>query len=225
MDKVDSDIIEYIENEILPKYNSIGGHTDQHIRQVIARSLKFHKQAPELNINMVYIIASYHDLGRLIDNETHHLESAKLLRKDEFIKQHFSPEEIDIMAKAIEDHRASLGHEPRSIYGKLVSSADRNTNIEDMLSRPYDYEKHLHPEKSEDEIIETARKLLRRKYSPDGYAAKTMYFNDPDFEAILVKIEEITRDPEEFTKTMREHNAKRATHQKTNNRRSEQQND
>lgn len=209
MDQVSKYIIRYIETEILPQYNSIGGHTDKHIRQVIERSLNFFKQAPELNIDMVYIIAAYHDLGRLIDNETHNLESAKLLRKDKFIKEHFTDEEINIMAEAVEDHRASLGREPRSIYGKLVSSADRNTSLEETLSRSFDYTSHINPDMTEDEIIETARKHLRKKYSPDGYAAKTMYFEDPNFTLFLNKTEEITRDPETFAKTMREHNKKR----------------
>lgn len=209
MHQVSKYIIEYIETEILPQYNGIGGHTDKHIRQVIERSLNFFNQAPELNIDMVYIIAAYHDLGRLIDNETHNLESAKLLRKDKFIKEHFTDEEINIMAEAVEDHRASLGREPRSIYGKLVSSADRNTSLEETLSRSFDYTSHINPDMTEDELIETARKHLRKKYSPDGYAAKTMYFEDPNFILFLNKTEEITRDPETFAKTMREHNKKR----------------
>ena len=207
--QVDNEIINYVETKILPKYNKLGGHTDKHIKQVIERSLRFYQQSPELNINMVYVVAAYHDLGRLIDNETHNIESAKLLRKDKFIKEHFSKREIDTMAEAIEDHRASLGHEPRSIYGKLVSSADRNTNIDDMLSRVYDYTKHLHPEMSEEEILEDARYHLRIKYSPDGYASKTMYFNDPDFTDVLMKVKEITQSSEIFSKAMREHNKKR----------------
>jgi uncharacterized protein len=209
MHQVSKHIIKYIETEILPQYNNIGGHTDKHIRQVIERSLNFFKQASDLNIDMVYIIAAYHDLGRLIDNETHNLESAKLLRKDKFIKEHFTDEEINIMAEAVEDHRASLGREPRSIYGKLVSSADRNASLEETLSRSFDYTSHINPDMTEDEIIETARKHLRKKYSPDGYAAKTMYFEDPNFTLFLNRTEEITRDPETFAKTMREHNEKR----------------
>lgn len=209
MERVNSEIVNYVETEILPKYSGLGGHTDKHIRQVIKRSLKFYQQAPDLNIDMVYIIAAYHDLGRLIDNETHNIESAKMLCKDKFIKELFSPEEIDTMAEAVEDHRASLKCEPRSIYGKLVSSADRNTNIDDMLSRVYDYHKHLNPEMKESKIVEGARRHLREKYSPDGYAAKKMYFDDPDFTEVLTKVEEITRDSEEFAKVMREHNAKR----------------
>lgn len=207
--KVNPKIKDYIESEILPKYANIGGHTDEHIRQVIERSLNFHKQAPELNIDMVYVIAAYHDLGRTIDQETHNLESAKLLRKDNFLKIYFSKDQINTMAEAVEDHRSTLGHEPRSIYGKLVSSADRNTNIETMLSRIYDYAKHFHPEMSEDEIIERSRLHLRKKYSPDGYAANTMYFDDPNFSSALIEVEKLTRTPEKFIKAMHEHNEKR----------------
>lgn len=209
MEKVSSEIRDYIEKIILPKYDGIGGHTDQHIRQVIKRSLRFAEHIPDVNTDMVYIIAAYHDLGRLVDNETHNIESAKMMRADDFLKTHFSAEEIETMAEAVEDHRASLGREPRNIYGKIVSSADRNANVKVMLSRVYDYTKHLHPEMTDDEVIEESRKHLREKYSPDGYAAKTMYFDDPNFDNALIEVEKITRDFNTFAKIMREHNAKR----------------
>lgn len=209
MENVSADIKKYIETEILPKYDGLGGHTDKHIQQVITRSMRFMKQAPGVNADMVYVIAAYHDLGRLVDDETHNIESAKMVRKDEFLKTHFSAEDLETMAQAVEDHRASLGREPRSIYGKLVSSADRNANVKVMLGRIYDYTKHLHPEFTEDEIIEEARYQLRRKYSPDGYAAKTMYFDDPKFNDALKEVERVTRDFETFAKAVRENNAKR----------------
>ena len=207
--EVSKEIKDYIETEILPKYNGIGGHTDEHIRQVIERSLMFYKQTEGLNIDMVYLIAAYHDLGRLVDNKTHNFESAKMLRADEFIKAHFAEDEINTMAEAVEDHRSSLGHEPRSIYGKLVSSADRNTKIDVALSRVYDYNRHVAPDRDEDEAIEACRNVLRKKYSTDGYAANTMYFDDPNFKGFLEKIEEITETPEGFAKIMKEHNEKR----------------
>lgn len=213
MEKIDPKIKNYIETNILPKYKELKGHTSEHIDQVISRSFEFAKQAPELNLDMVYVIAAYHDLGRLIDNETHNIESAKMLRKDEFLKTNFTPAEIDIMAEAVEDHRASLKYEPRSIYGKLVSSADRNPDVESMLSRAYDYAKLLNPNLSEDEIIEEARIHLREKYSPNGYAAKTMYFKDPSFEKMLQEVEEITRTKEGFAKIQKAHNEKRFNQQ------------
>ena len=51
MEKVNSEIRKYIETVILPKYNELGGHTDEHIHYVIERSLRFAEQAPELNID------------------------------------------------------------------------------------------------------------------------------------------------------------------------------
>ena len=209
MDNIKPEIIEYVETELFPKYEELKGHTLGHIKQVIERSLKFAEQAPEVNLNMVYIIAAYHDLGRLVDNETHNIESAEMLRADEFLKKYFSDEEIETMAEAVEDHRASLGREPRSIYGKIVSSADRNPNVESMLERAYDYNKLLHPNLSEDEIIEDVRIHIREKYAPDGYAAKTMYFKDAGFEAMLKEVERITRTPEIFSRIQKNFNKKR----------------
>lgn len=203
------EVLDYIENEILPKYNGIGGHTDAHIRQVIERSLRFVEQAPDVNVDMVVLIAAFHDLGRLVDQETHNIESGKMVRADKFLRKHFSDDEIKIMAEAVEDHRASLGHEPRSVYGKIVSSADRNTSVDRMLGRVYDYHRHLHPDMSEQQLIEESRVHLRAKYSPDGYAANTMYFDDPDFATCLARVEEITRSPEGFLKLMQEYNENR----------------
>ena len=207
--KPSAEIVDYIESEIMPQYDGIGGHTDAHIRYVIERSLRFAEQAPGVNIDMVYVIAAYHDLGRLIDNETHNIESGKLLRADKFLREHFSAEDVETMAQAVEDHRASLGHEPRSVYGKIVSSADRVSSVDEMLTRSFDYNRHLHPEFSEDEVIEDVRVHLRAKYAPGGYALKTLYFNDEDFTKTSQRIEEITRDFETFAPVMREHNKKR----------------
>lgn len=209
MKKISADVKEYIETEILPRYQELKGHTGEHIKQVIKRSLEFAKQAPGVNIDMVYIIAAYHDLGRLVDNETHNIESAKMMRKDKFLQDNFTADEVETMAEAVEDHRASLGHEPRSIYGKIVSSADRNPSVESMLERAYDYNKLLHPNLSEDEIIEDVRVHLRAKYAPDGYAAKTMFFKDAGFEVMLKEVERITRTPETFAKIQKDFNKKR----------------
>ena len=207
--KASKEILDYIENEILPKYGGIGGHTDEHIRQVMARSEMFMEQAGDVNPDMVMLIAAYHDLGRLVDNDTHNFESAKMLRADEFLKAHFDEAQIDIMAEAVEDHRSSLGHEPRSIYGKIVSSADRNTNLDVALGRVYDYHKHLHPDLAEDEIMEGCRYHLRKKYSTTGYAVDTMYFDDPNFHSFLVAVEDITETSEGFAEAMRALNQKR----------------
>ena len=60
-----------------------------------------------------------------------------MLEIDNNLRKFFTEEDIAIMAEAVEDHRASLGYEPRSVYGKIVSSADRNTLIDVPLKRTY----------------------------------------------------------------------------------------
>ena len=195
---VSSEITEYIESKILPRYSEIAGHTSKHIRQVIARSLAFAEPLRNVKRDLAYIVAAYHDLGRTISDQHHELESGKLLRADVTLQNYFSPSEIETMAEAVEDHRASLKRDPRNIYGKIVSSADRNTSIEELLERVYAYGHMLEPDMTEAELIERSRRKLREKYNPDGYAAKKIYFPDPDFELMLKQIEQLTRDPDEF---------------------------
>ena len=74
---------------------------------------------------MVYTIASYHDIGHHIDSKTHEIISADIMSKDNNLANFFTPEELITIKEAIEDHRASAKDDPRSIYGRIVSSADR----------------------------------------------------------------------------------------------------
>ena len=158
---------------------------------------------------MVYVAAAYHDLGRIIDDETHNIESGKLMRKDETLKKLFNDEQIELMVEAVEDHRASLKGEPRNIYGRIVGTADRYMDLDDMLARSYDYTLHLHPEMSDDELIEEARIHLREKFIPGGYGAKKMYYPSVDDKECFETIERITRDPLKYRKIMKEFNKKR----------------
>ena len=198
LEKVSPEVRDYVEKNVLPKYDNLFGHTRDHIEYVIRRSLKFATEVPEVNFDMVYLIAAFHDLGRLIDNETHNLESKKMLLKDEFIKENFSEAERKIMAEAVEDHRASLKYEPRSIYGKIVSSADRNTNVARAVKRSFNYNRLLNPSKSIEWSIENSRVHLREKFGRDGYATKKMFFKDPEYEKYLAEMEEITKDSEKY---------------------------
>jgi len=194
-------LVEYVETEIFPRYAALAGHSIDHILQVITRSLYFANQVNQktpatINLDMAYIIAAYHDLGREIDNETHEKISAELLLKDEKIASFFTPDQLKLMAEAVADHRASLAREPRSIYGRIVSTADRNTDHLAMLKRCFEYHCELRPNASYDEVVEEARGILRKKYGgTSGYAAKKVYFPDPDFETCLFEIERLTADP------------------------------
>lgn len=136
----------YIEREILPRYNGFDkAHREDHARMVIAQSLDIARHYA-LNMEMVYTIAAFHDLGLAIDRKTHHLESGRIVREDPRLHEWFTQEEIETMAQAVEDHRASSDHEPRSIYGKIVAEGDRNIEPEKIIERTVQYGLDHYPE-------------------------------------------------------------------------------
>lgn len=206
---VKKEIENYIEKEILPQYEKLSGHTTTHINQVIAKSLAIAEDIPEINRNMAYVIAAYHDLGRLVDDETHNIESGKMMAKDAKLREFFSEAEIKTMIEAVEDHRASLKYDPRSVYGKIVGSADRDMDVNIMLERSYDYTRLLNPDMTDDEVIEDARVHLREKFAPGGYGTKKDYFPSAEMLECYEEIGRITADPLEYRKLMKEFNKRR----------------
>ena len=148
---------------------------------------------------MVYVIAAYHDVAHHIDAKNHEVLSAQMLIKDEKLKKYFTDEQIKIMSEAVEDHRSSLETEPRSIYGKIVSSADRNTSVEVTLKRCYSYNKKHSQNLMENEVIEKCRRFLLEKFGEDGYARSKMYFDDKEYEKYLYDITELALNSEKFS--------------------------
>lgn len=67
----------YIDKEILPIYDKNEmGHGLAHIYYVIRRCLEFAKKFPEVNLDMLYTMASYHDVAHHIDKNNHEILSA-----------------------------------------------------------------------------------------------------------------------------------------------------
>ena len=200
MDKISEEIKQYIETNVLPEYNKNEiGHGIEHINYVIRRSFELIEQNNlEVNENIVYVIAAYHDIGHHIDSKKHELISADIMSKDENLKVFFSPEQLKVIKEAIEDHRASSDHEPRSIYGKIVSSADRNNTVEQCLERSFYYGKRLEPNATDRELYERAFTHLNLKFGYNGYAK--FFLKDNEYEKFLSNIREILKDKEEFCK-------------------------
>ncbi len=163
------EIMEFVEKQILPRYNDFGSsHGLRHAQTVIAESLVL---ADKLGAdkNMCYIVAAYHDLGLEGPRAIHHLTSGKILQSDARLKRWFSTEQIKVMKEAVEDHRASSSHQPRSIYGKIVAEADRELEPETVFTRTILYGFEHYPEMSEEEHWERFAEHLTNKYSEVGY--------------------------------------------------------
>lgn len=197
----------YIEENIFTSYDkNEDGHKLDHIMYVIDRSFMFASRVPDVNLEMVYVIAAYHDIGHYIDVENHEKVSGEMLLKDKNLRKFFSEEKIKTMSEAVCDHRASSKNEPRSIYGKIVSSADRNVLVEIPLKRTYSYRKVHSPNSTLDEIIEESRQHLLDKFGKKGYATTKMYFEDEDYKKFLEDITVLASNEEEFKRRFLEVN-------------------
>ena len=193
----------YIDNKIMIKYkdNYYGGHGWEHIQDVINRSFELiEKFKLEVNPNMVYAVAAYHDIGYKQDPDNHEQVSSEIFMQDETMKEFFNDEERTIIAEAIVDHRASLEYEARSIYGKIVSSADRAIDVDIMLKRSiaFQAEKHKSENPTIEQVIEYSFKKLSSKYGNGGYAK--MYFPDDKYKDYLEKMNKLFTDKNEFIK-------------------------
>ncbi len=193
----------YIDNKIMIKYkdNNYGGHGWEHIQDVINRSFELiEKFKLEVNPNMVYAVAAYHDIGYKQDPDNHEQVSSEIFMQDETMKEFFNDEERTIIAEAIVDHRASLEYEARSIYGKIVSSADRAIDVDIMLKRSiaFQAEKHKSENPTIEQVIEYSFKKLSSKYGNGGYAK--MYFPDDKYKDYLEKMNKLFTDKNEFIK-------------------------
>lgn len=194
------EVIEYLGNNILPLYdNNIGGHGKEHILSVVQRSFEIVDEFNlDVDLNLVYTIAIFHDIGYKIDPDIHEEISAKIFKDDVNIRKFFNDTEIEIITEAIIDHRASLEYDARNIYGKIVSSADREISVENMLKRSllYQSEKHKEENPSIEDVINYSYKKLFNKYGKEGYAK--MYYKDKKYLDYLEEIQMILNNKELF---------------------------
>ena len=157
-----------------------------------------------LNIddNILYTAISFHDIRKNNKENEHELISADIMYNDNFLKVFFNESDRLIIKEAIEDQRANLKVEPRNIYGKILSSASRNSSIEQCLKRSYNYGKKKNPNATDEELFEGAYEALLSKFCEKGYAK--FYFNDPIYEKFLADIRKLLSDKNEFIEKQKE---------------------
>lgn len=166
---VSLDLMEFVEQQILPRYNAFGhSHGLRHVLRVIKNSLLLAK-ITGADMDMVYVVAAYHDLGMSGPRAIHHLTGGKILMADARLKRWFSAEQIKIMKEAVEDHRASSSRQPRSIYGKIVAEADRDIDTEEIFTRAIQYGLETNPQQNKEEQWQRFSQHMDEKYSTRGY--------------------------------------------------------
>jgi len=166
---VSLDLMEFIEKNILPRYATFDkAHNMEHVTNIVRRSLEIARKMGA-DIDMAYTIAAYHDLGLEGPRAIHHITGGKILAADARLKKWFSADKIKIMKEAVEDHRASASHAPRSIYRKIVAEADRDLTPETVFRRTIQFGISNYPELEKDGQWNRFCEHLENKYSQNGY--------------------------------------------------------
>ncbi len=167
--EINLELKEYIEQNILPLYEAHdAAHGPEHVRTVLENSFDL-LDGLDVDQNMVYTVAAYHDVGVRVIRERHEEISGQWLWEDMELERWFTPEQRRTMREAVEDHRASRQEPPRNIYGRIVSEADRDLDPERVVRRMVEYSLAHRPQFTEEEHIERIIDHVRDKYSETGY--------------------------------------------------------
>lgn len=164
------EIQDFIDLEIVPRYDDFdAGHGRDHVKTVISQALKLAEYYPDADRCILLVAAAYHDLGLVNGREHHHTDSALIVRADKRLSRWFNDAEINIIADAAEDHRASSNHEPRSIYGRIVAEADRIIDGETIVRRALQYGIKHEPSLDREGQYQRLMKHMQEKYDYGGY--------------------------------------------------------
>ena len=178
-------IDKYIYDVIVPRYAEFdAAHREDHVLTVIEQSMKLlddmgqwilQSQSVEdqwlvdVDRNLLKMAAACHDLGLVNGRDNHHLDSGTIIRNDMNLRSWFTEEQIETIAQAAEDHRASGKSEPRTIYGKIVAEADRIIDSQTIIRRTIQFGYKHYPGLSSEEHIDRAVSHLKEKYGRGGY--------------------------------------------------------
>ena len=190
---------DYIYNDITSRYAGFDpAHREDHVLTVISQAMELLDRMPQQDVpvdrNILLAAAACHDLGLVNGRDNHHLDSGKIIRADIRLREWFSEEEIEIIAQAAEDHRASGKSAPRSIYGMLVAEADRVIDGETIIRRTIQFGLKHYPDLDPEGHVERAVAHLREKYGRGGYLKLWIPWSDNA--ARLAELQDIIADDE-----------------------------
>lgn len=184
----------YVEAEIIPRYEHFDrAHGTDHVRTVIAQSLALAAHY-DVDTDMVYTVAAYHDTGLVNGRERHHIDAGRILAEDAELRRRFTEEQIGVMREAVEDHRASSDHAPRTIYGRIVAEADRVIVPATIIRRTVQYGLANYPALDRAGHYARCRDHLQKKYAEGGYLR--LWIAESDNARRLEELRVIIRDPQ-----------------------------
>lgn len=196
---VSKDLYNYVINEVLKMYKLNGkAHNEEHIKIVLSRALEMLEKYKEINPNILFTAVAFHDIGDYIDRDNHEIVSAKIMMEDEKLDEFFNADEKEIIKQVIEDHRASKGKIPRSIYGKILASADKNVEVSGYFTRACAYGLEHYPDFTEEQQIDRVYEHAIEKFGKNGYAVNKYYVQDDKYAKYLQELQDLIEDKDKF---------------------------
>lgn len=168
-DGVNAEIMEYIRCRIIPQYENFDpAHRADHVVNVIRTALELSRHY-EVDADIVAMAAACHDLGLCEDRKNHHLVSGRIIRANADLRRWFNEEQVETIARASEDHRASSDHEPRSVYGRIIAEADRQIDPLTVIRRTVQFGLEHYPQLDKEGHWQRTLDHLHEKYAEGGY--------------------------------------------------------
>ena len=159
----------YLENAVIPQYAAFDkAHREDHARCVMDRAMAMGRTL-DLDPELLLTAAACHDLGLSVDRKTHHLESGRIIRGMQELGRWFTPGQVETIAQAAEDHRASATEPPRSLYGSVVAEADRMIEPLTIIRRTVQFGMAHYPELNKEGHWQRTLEHLLEKYAEGGY--------------------------------------------------------
>lgn len=181
----------FVEEEVLPQYDRFdAAHRRDHARRVIARAMTIVENGKWATES--YAAAAMHDLGLGEGREQHHLASGRIIRNCRRLREWFTEEEVELIAQAAEDHRASATTAPRSPLGRIIAEADRDVEPETIVRRTVEYGLSHYSELDREEHWQRTLQHLQEKYAEGGYIK--LWLNDSPNAAPLAELRELIKD-------------------------------
>lgn len=182
---INTELEKYIYEEVVPRYREFDdAHKEDHALTVISQAMRLLEGREEwvgsqvsadkiwiaeVDENMLLAAAACHDLGLVNGRDNHHMDSGVIIRNDSRLAKWFTPEQIEVIAQAAEDHRASGKGAPRNIYGMIVAEADRVIDGETIIRRTVQFGFKHYPDLDREGHIARAISHLHEKYGRGGY--------------------------------------------------------
>lgn len=182
---INATLEKYIYEEVVPRYASFdAAHKEDHALTVIRQAMELLDSrdswaAAQAGVEpfwltavdraMLLTAAACHDLGLVNGRDRHHLDSGIIIRADQRLREWFTEEQIEVIAQAAEDHRASGKGAPRSIYGMLIAEADRVIDQETIIRRTIQFGLKHYPDLCREGQLQRAEEHLVEKYGRGGY--------------------------------------------------------